>query len=400
MIGKIIQTIIVIAVSTVAFLVIYYSEPKQPSHQKASEASEHLPVSPVKPSSNPPPSSIPSQETAPSVEKPPQHLSQTVTEEHKAPVQHTDIITVPHNPDQPIHVGILGEGQSVEAKNEGFNSTVLRQLFEVFKKRKVDAIFFTGDLVSGALIGKDNESHHSSIDILKEQLDKFSSILTNELGSKIPFFPALGSSEISILKKHSEIFFNHFHLDDGVYFKNHTFAYGVSIGSAFFAVIPSDAYNPEKQGIEAVFDQEMQKWLKDTLEKASKTHKYIFVIGHEPAFPTTSAFVGERILRERDAFWQILGDNGVIAYFASHERLYDRSYRRGEWQVISGGAGAPITEGESGKPFYHALILTIPVESELGAQIDVVDVKGEIIDSLELRRIQFPLYQYHISKRD
>ena len=81
---------------------------------------------------------------------------------------------------------------------------------------------------------------------------------------------------------------------------------------------------------------------------AANTRPNIFVFGHEPAFAHHRR-LGDCLNAEaphRDAFWQLMEDHDVKAYFCGHSHNYDKRLgnRDGEgsvWQIDAGSAGNP-----------------------------------------------------------
>ncbi len=80
-------------------------------------------------------------------------------------------------------------------------------------------------------------------------------------------------------------------------------------------------------------------WLERDL--AANTKPFVFVFGHEPAFPRYR-HVGDSLDRHpenRDAFWRLLARHGVQAYFCGHVHSYFKEQRDGVWQICDGHAG-------------------------------------------------------------
>ena len=144
------------------------------------------------------------------------------------------------------------------------------------------------------------------------------------------------------------------------------------------------------------FTPPMLAWLQGVLSQASKTYRYLFVVGNKPAFSLTATFFVPRSPGHL-VFWKTLVNNNVLAYFASHEHFFDRSNRQGVWQVISGGGGASFRAGSLNKPFFHCLILTIPQQADQVPFVQVVDVNGTVSDEFELTPVSKVLYERHIS---
>ena len=99
----------------------------------------------------------------------------------------------------------------------------------------------------------------------------------------------------------------------------------------------------------------------------------------------------------RDEFWRILRSHNVLAYFSGQENFFDRSLRQDVWQVISGGAGSPLSENDKNKIFYHYLLLTIPQGKEGVPIVTVIDLGGTAPDSFPLNRTPPTIYQLRIS---
>lgn len=86
-------------------------------------------------------------------------------------------------------------------------------------------------------------------------------------------------------------------------------------------------------------------WLVDDLHATSK--KFIFVFGHEPAFPRPDADNGRlrhstdslnQYPSKRTRFWNLLRDAGVVAYICGHTHNHSVYYYDGVWQVDTGHA--------------------------------------------------------------
>jgi len=362
--GKIIQILIIFAVGVAAFLALYLQQPRpekapiQPAVKES--AKEIVPI--------PTPISIPA--LAP--------ISIPTPEPKPSP-----LFTVKVDADKPIKIGIFGESREDDESEPGFNTVIVSKILKALKKNQAQAIFFMGNLVSG--VEKSEKDKQSKIDVqqLEQKLKEFSSLYSGVFGADVPFFPVLGDREIAIADS-AETFMEQFHLNGAVIIEKEL-VYGVSIGPAFFAVIASEIFSPQALAR-----------LQQTLSDAAKTHKNLFVIGYEPAFPSASTYLKESASKN-GAFWKILVDNHVMAYFSSKEHLFDRSERYGVWQIISGGGGAPLSQGGGSQPFFHGLILTLPVEKEKKPTIQVIDVDGDAIGEYELNDQQGPLHQMRIS---
>ena len=89
----------------------------------------------------------------------------------------------------------------------------------------------------------------------------------------------------------------------------------------------------------------LYSWLVDDLNATDKRH--IFVFGHEPAYPQPDADNGRlRHLGDsldghpanRDRFWNLLKDKGVVAYMCGHTHGYSAVAIDGVWQLDVGHA--------------------------------------------------------------
>ncbi len=97
-------------------------------------------------------------------------------------------------------------------------------------------------------------------------------------------------------------------------------------------------------------------WLVDDLNGTDREH--IFVFGHEPAFPQPDVDTGrarhvgdslDLYKTNRDRFWTLLRDRGVLAYICGHTHNYSAVKIDGVWQLDAGHCrgygdlGAPST---------------------------------------------------------
>jgi hypothetical protein len=129
------------------------------------------------------------------------------------------------------------------------------------------------------------------------------------------------------------------------------FTYSFDRGPCHFVML--NAYTLTEH---SSFTNETLKWLIGDLEKAKAAGKLIFVASHSPAFPggghTWDSLpffdktydcdyydpkYGKDLRRERDRFWNILKQFGVVAYLCGHEHNIQVQEVEGVWHVISGG---------------------------------------------------------------
>jgi hypothetical protein len=124
-----------------------------------------------------------------------------------------------------------------------------------------------------------------------------------------------------------------------------TTTFSFDYGSAHFVVL-NEYFTGESDhaGNGDVCDA-LYAWLKADLDATDQPA--IFVIGHEPAYPK-HRHVGNSLDADpanRDRFWKLLNQRGVIAYFCGHTHTYSR-LRQGSrdwpavtWQVDVGNMG-------------------------------------------------------------
>lgn len=99
----------------------------------------------------------------------------------------------------------------------------------------------------------------------------------------------------------------------------------------------------------------LYQWLANDLAATDKTHTFIF--GHEPAYPQPDAdngrarHMGDSLNKypaNRDRFWELLKEAGVVAYFCGHTHNYSAVKIDGIWQLDSGHSrGQGDTEAPS-----------------------------------------------------
>lgn len=324
----------------------------------------------------------------------------------------------------PLLIGILGESRSDGTKETSFNQDVLSGLFEVLNKQNVRTIFFLGNLTFGwakppmeASEGSEkNDIIYNKVmsandwtakgftfdpSIFRSQLKKFYSFVNSSFSYPIAFYPMMGDHD-AIGINASEIFQDELNIKNISPSPNKEIRYTVSIENAFFAIVPTNYYDAEHQQIiQHTLSPNTLNWLKTVLKEAKPHHRYLFVMGHEPAYSTPSIFYKRSGLdnnpEQRDAFWNILKENEVLAYFSSHEHVYDRSNRDGIWQIVSGGGGSPLNEGQNNHAFFHGLLLTIPQDENSIPSVKVFDTEGNVRDYFELQSEKQPLHQFRIS---
>lgn len=255
-----------------------------------------------------------------------------------------------------IKIAILGNS-ALKYTKEGFNDELLRLLLENVALSNVQAVFFLGPLVAPG----------ASLDPLQKLLKEY-------LG-ETPVYPTPDNEEI--VRK--------FNLPVSETFPK---GYTVLIKDAFFAIFSTDESSESK----------LIDWLSPILQKHIGRNR--FVLANTAAFSTlASEGIYEGMDRRpffRDQFWNLLRKGDVDAFFGSNEILFDRSYRSGVWQFLTGGAGATRSFDIQDDTFYHFIVLTIP-QDRVGPQVEVLDLQGRKRDGLLLNTHAPAITQFRIS---
>jgi hypothetical protein len=110
----------------------------------------------------------------------------------------------------------------------------------------------------------------------------------------------------------------------------------------------------------------LYNWLMNDLSNTNKAH--IFVFGHEPAYPQPDADNGrvrhlgdslDQYPTNRDRFWNLLRDKGVVAYICGHTHNYSAVEIGGVWQLDAGHARG---EGDTGA---RSTFIIIHIDSDI-----------------------------------
>ena len=105
------------------------------------------------------------------------------------------------------------------------------------------------------------------------------------------------------------------------------------------------------------------EWLEATL-KAHGDARWKLVVGHYPAYPV-NGYVGpyQRTIGPEHVgpFWQILVENGVIAYLSSHILAFDVQSRQGVLQIVSAGAGTAHLMPKENE-FHHCVQMALDMD--------------------------------------
>ena len=212
-------------------------------------------------------------------------------------------------------------------------------------------------------------------------------VIDDNFGPNFPWYPVIGNHELVDV----EIEWLRDEYDNGngarTPLKNHTnqdgpngttrLCYTWDYGNAHFIALneywdggPNEGSGQSLSGSDTGTDgdvvPELYAWLAADL--AANTRDFVFVFGHEPAYPYTR-HVGDSLdkyVANRDAFWALLESYGVVAYFCGHTHYYSKHRNPGGtvWQMDAGNAGNAPSSSER-QTFFHVVV------SDTEAQIRV-----------------------------
>lgn len=321
-----------------------------------------------------------------------------------------------------IKIALLGNSARF-FETMGFHEEVLAKLLESIKKQQPSAVFFMGNLTYGLKLAEKKTETFVQLPVEKDifgkvttrsvgyydkafyqqQLDAFWDTIQKNLGKDVPFYPLPAEHE-AVGPDALDIFRQRFPIKGSQVIDSKEMVYTVNIGNAFFIVLSSDYYDVKKnQVVENTLIPPVVDWLGKQLNEEAPKYRFTFVVGNDPAFSTGANFgiySGlDQNREERNRFWNLLMKHQVLAYFSSNEVLYDRSYRYGVWQLISGGAGATRDIIGEDDTFYHYLLLTIPQGMTGEPTIAVFDLEGKKRDEFVLTRNPGALFDLRIPNR-
>ncbi len=328
-------------------------------------------------------------------------------------------------PHKGYRVAVLGQ-TALELSSKGFNPDILSELLNLIKESQPKAVFFAGDVVY-SLISEEEKgsgSDYTYVDFtsnknifhqviekekgyynaghFKEVLNGFASFVREHLGPDVAIYPIMGAQE-SIGPQTAEIFRDVFQLNKATLLPSNQLVYSVVIDNALYILLSTDYFDKTTgQPKTAALSAEALDWLNQVLENQAPDYDYVFVIAGDPVFSTTASFGINPGLNinglDRDKFWDLLRKYNVRAYICGEEVLYDRSYKRGVWQIITGGGGALRDYlSENNDTFYHFVLLNIPLQARENPLVQVYSNFGEN-DQFELSQTPPFLYQYRMSR--
>jgi|GEM_PF-3552031 len=172
----------------------------------------------------------------------------------------------------------------------------------------------------------------------QEPMERTAQIVTQYFDK--PFFPSMGNHD----KDPDRAYFYQ------TYYKNHRLInlvdssfiepygpealfYSFAYNNCYFIVL-DQYYHVPYRNYGRVVDQQLQ-WLEDQLKH--NPYPFVFVIGHEPAYPQSwQRNYGDcldRAPEDRDRFWEVLAQYQVTAYICGHTHSYLKQYIQNVLQI-------------------------------------------------------------------
>ncbi|MBI4976820.1 MAG: metallophosphatase family protein [Spirochaetes bacterium] len=231
--------------------------------------------------------------------------------------------------------------------DNGINRMVLSELRDAVLKEKAELVIFPGDLVTGP------KDYATMMAYFSNWASEFMLPLKN---AGIPVYAVRGNHDLvssgSNAAAWNDTFSGDFAMPQNGPEKERNLTYAVSRKNALF--IGLDVYITGRTGIADV------AWMQSVL--ATNTLPHVFAFTHVPLYPLSGKgahadgyayskdIKGARV-PERDAFVYALSAAGSYAYFCGHDHWFDAgsitlTNGREFYQMLSGGAGAPIRKWE------------------------------------------------------
>lgn len=258
---------------------------------------------------------------------------------------------------------VMGDSRAERGANEGTNEHQLRRLITRVKKEKASFIVFLGDMICSSNAADDNE--------LRRYFERWKSIMDE---SGLPVYISIGNEDIDKYGKAAEgIIGELFAMPRNGPPDLKGLAYSFDCAGGHFVVL--DTCQEGKQGL---IRREQVEWLKEDLGKNKGGN--IFVFAHHPFFPEEVHVNNsvDRYPEVRDELWELFGKAGVRIYFCGHAHYFQARKHKDIFQIISGGAGAPLHDPSDGKgKEFHYCLVTVPERSD--CVITAKDAAGKVI---------------------
>ncbi len=205
-----------------------------------------------------------------------------------------------------------------------------------------------------------------------------------------PFYPSMGNHDKDPDRAHFyESYFKKNRLPnlvDTSFIKPHgpeALFYSFAYQNCYFIVLDQYFHVPYRN-YGRVIDQQLQ-WLEDQLKH--NTYPFVFVIGHEPAYPQSwQRNYGDCLDRspeDRDRFWEVLAQHQVTAYICGHTHSYFKQYIQNVWQ---------LNLAQCGELDHHISIAYFTVSHD-SVRVKIFQSEGQLRDAFRLapRNIAHPV---------
>ncbi len=300
----------------------------------------------------------------------------SVSETIQTPVR---TFRMPAAPGEGFSFAVLGDAHC-RSGSSGI-SAHFRSLIGLICQYDPDFVLFLGDGIHG--------SYYQSE--MRQQWDNFKTA-TDTITFNRPVFMAIGNHDANTYYQNfngGDIFADEFEFPRNAPVPQfyEELVYFFEWGDVCFYVLDSDYYlTPE------IIDVYQRTWLNQNLQNCSARFK--ITAHHEHAWSYEGdlyGFLGEHPA-ERDAYWKVLRDNGVILDMAGHIHLYNSDFFGRTLpdtvtcvrQLISGGGGGSIVGGHLGD-FYHFCLIEI---SGSNLSVTVIDETGAVKDVFSLTAVE------------
>ncbi len=347
--------------------------------------------------------------------------------------------------DEPFRFAIMTDSRASagggEYSMDGVNVSVLSRLMQDAYRQGAAFVLFPGDLISGYVTS--TEQFISQLRVWKSAV--------SPIGHYIPIYEGIGNHDVCVdiyrddnKKKYyidksanesteyifAEQFVNPTNAPERenllapTYLENvYSFDYGnshfITLNTNYWFGGAKDVVDTEAvdKGLEIlggnregyIMDKQLE-WLEMDLISARNREniKYIFVCAHEPAFASgfhlndTMWWNGKypEVIERRDDFWRLLGKYKVTAAIFGDEHFYTRgsigtaynpTYPANVYQIVTGGAGAPLYTTFDKAPWkeyidvfamqHHYVLIEVMGDNVL---MRAISISGEILDELVL----------------
>lgn len=219
-----------------------------------------------------------------------------------------------------------------------FNNDYFKGVCEAIKLHNVDFMVVPGDFTTP-----------SEIDWT----------ITQVFGNDFLWYPVIGNHEIEIstyLETAISLIKKLPNLNPGPSGSEATYSFDIENIHFSCLNLYYNGYSDRGRGTDADVCDALYEWLEQDLKNSNKSIKLVF--GHEPAFPQPDIDSG-RIRHKgesldahpehRDRFWELLKNQGVMAYICGHTHGHSAIQVDGVWQIDDGHSqgtndtGAPST---------------------------------------------------------